>query len=59
MLLNQKTCMEHAFSALRLVQMLPVLSIHYPQRKSTALNIERGFSSVFGHRLHEIITINS
>jgi hypothetical protein len=51
--------MEHAFSALRLVQMLPVLSIRYPQRKSTALNIERGFSSVFGHRLHEIITINS
>jgi hypothetical protein len=51
--------MEHAFSALRLVQMLPVLSIHYPQTKPVALEIELGFSSVFGHRLHEIITINS
>jgi hypothetical protein len=30
MLLNQETCMEHAFIALRLVQMRPVLSIHYP-----------------------------
>jgi len=29
--------MEHAVSALRLVQMLPVLSIHYPQRKSVCL----------------------